>query len=79
MSEQRGKQMARPARRQPRFTAFLFSGGVLGLVCGLFLSLVGPVDPRYDSSATLGFLGLIGTGLGVLLGGLVAVLFDRRR
>jgi hypothetical protein len=41
--------------------------------------LVGPVDTSYDPSAVLGFLGLIFAGLGVLVGGIVAVLLDWRR
>jgi len=47
-------------------------------VIGFFLSVIGPVDARYDGSATLGFLGLIFAGVGALAGGLVAVLLDRR-
>ena len=58
VSQQPRKQLARPARRQPRFIAFLFTGGLLGLLVGLFLSLAGPADTRYDSAAALGFLGL---------------------
>ena len=78
MSQQPRKQLARPARRQPRFIAFLFTGGLLGLLVGLFLSLAGPADTRYDSAAALGFLALIGAALGALAGGVIAVLLDRR-
>ena len=49
-----------------------------GLLMGFFLSVIGPVDVRYDGSAALGFLGLIGAGLGVLAGGIIAVLLDKR-
>ena len=66
------------ARRSPRFTAFLITGGTLGLLIGFFLSLVGHPDTRYDASAALGLLGLICAGLGALVGGIVAVLLDRR-
>jgi len=66
------------ARRSPRFTAFLITGGTLGLLIGFFLSLVGHPDARYDASAALGLLGLICAGLGALVGGIVAVLLDRR-
>jgi len=65
-------------RRSPRFTSFLITGGVVGLLIGVFLSLVGHPDTRYDASAALGFLGLICAGLGMLVGGVVAVLLDRR-
>jgi len=56
----------------------LITGGILGLLIGFFLSLVGHPDTRYDASAALGLLGLICAGLGALVGGIVAVLLDRR-
>ena len=58
--------------------AFLISGGLIGLIIGLFLSAFGPAAISYDVSATLGFLGLIFAGLGVLVAGIIAVLLDRR-
>ena len=61
-------QQPRKVGRTPRFPAFLLSGALVGLVIGLFLSVSGPGDARYDASAVLGFLGLIGAGLGVLVG-----------
>ena len=73
MSQQPGK-----VRKRPNFTAFLLTGGLAGLLIGFFLSVIGPADARYDASAVLGFLGLIFAGLGVLAGGLLAVLLDRR-
>jgi ethanolamine transporter EutH len=73
VSQQPGK-----VRKRPNFTAFLLTGALAGLLIGFFLSVVGPADARYDASAVLGFLGLIFTGLGVLAGGLLAVLLDRR-
>lgn len=73
VSQQPGK-----ARRSPRFTAFLLTGGIVGLLIGLFLSVNGHPDNRYDAAAVLGFLGLICAGLGVLAGGIIAVLLDRR-
>jgi hypothetical protein len=65
-------------RRTPNVTAFLLTGGLVGLVGGLLVSAFGNSDPRYDATAAMGFIGLICAGLGVLLGGLVAVLLDRR-
>lgn len=65
-------------RRSPRFTRFLISGGLVGLLVGLLTSLVGHPDTRYDAVAALGFLGLIGALLGVLVGGIIAVLLDKR-
>jgi hypothetical protein len=72
-------QQPRKVRRRPKFAAFLLSGGLLGLLIGLFLSVSGPVDAGYDPSAVLGFLGLVGAALGALVGGVIAVLIDRGR
>jgi len=71
-------QLPPKVRRTPNFTTFLLTGGILGLLVGLFLSVFGPGDLSYDGSSALGFLGLIGTGLGVLAGGLLAVLLEKR-
>jgi hypothetical protein len=71
-------QQPRKVRRQPNFTAFLITGGLVGLLAGFFLSVSGPADAGYDASAVLGFLGLICAGLGVLVGGIIAVLLDKR-
>ena len=81
VSHQPDKQAAstaRTARRQPRFAAFLISGALLGLLLGFVLSAIGPADARYDASAALGLLGLIFAGLGALLGGVIAVLLEKR-
>ena len=71
-------QPPQKVRRTPNFTAFLLTGGLLGFLAGFLLSVFGPGDPGYDGSSALGFLGLIGAGLGLLAGGLVAVLLDKR-
>ena len=67
-----------PHLKTPRFRAFLVTGGLAGLVLGVFLGVSGPEDPRYETSAAAGFLGLLCAALGLLAGGLVAVLLDRR-
>lgn len=71
-------QQPRKVPRTPNFPAFLISGGLVGLLIGFFVSVFGPAADRYDASATLGFLGLICAGLGVLVGGIIAVLLDKR-
>ncbi|MDQ1481945.1 MAG: hypothetical protein QOF35_21 [Actinomycetota bacterium] len=67
------------AGRRPNFSAFLLTGGAVGLLVGIFLGLVGPAAPRYDASAGMGLLGVIFAGIGVLVGGVIAVLIDKRR
>jgi hypothetical protein len=71
-------QQRRKVRRKPNFLAFLISGGLVGLLIGFAVSVFGPADGRYGASATLGFLGLIFAGLGVLVAGIIAVLLDNR-
>ena len=39
---------------------------------------MGHDDSRYDAPAALAFFGLIGAAFGVLVGGIVAVLLDRK-
>jgi hypothetical protein len=72
------RQQSGQVRRSPRFFAFLLTGGLAGLLIGFFLNVIGPVDSRYDASSELGFLGLIFAGLGALVGGIVAVLLEKR-
>jgi len=78
VSQQPRRQRSGRVRRTPRFFSFLLTGGLAGLLIGLLLNVVGPVDARYDASAALGFLGLIFAGLGALVGGIVAVLLEKR-
>ena len=68
----------RRARRAPKIGPFLLTGGLLGLVAGLVISALGPATNRYGAMGELGFLGLGCAALGVLLGGIVFVLLDRR-
>ncbi|MDQ1538355.1 MAG: hypothetical protein QOE58_2748 [Actinomycetota bacterium] len=71
-------QEPRRIGRQPNFTAFLFTGGLVGLLVGILVSVFGRTDSRYEASVAMGFFGLISAGLGVLVAGVVAVLLDRR-
>jgi len=70
-------QHPRKVRRTPRFAAFLATGGGVGLLVGILVGILGPTSTTYDSSAALGFVGLICALLGVLVGGVIAVLFDK--
>jgi ABC-type uncharacterized transport system permease subunit len=65
-------------RKKLNFWAFLVSGGLVGLLVGFLLSVLGNPDPRYDAPAAMGFIGLICAALGVLGGGIIAVLLDKR-
>jgi hypothetical protein len=71
-------QQPRPVRRAPRIGPFLISGGLLGFVVGLLLSVFGPETATYSLGRAVGFLGLGCAAIGVLLAGLVYVLLDRR-
>ncbi len=66
-------------RRLPNFKRFLVTGAVLGFVLGLVVASAGAPTPNYDASSAVGYLGVMGAGLGMLLAGFVAVLLDRRR
>ena len=73
-------------RRAPKFSVFLLVGAVLGLVVALILTFAfdgtAGVSPntgiQYSQAQVFGFLALICVTIGVLLGGLVALVFDRR-
>jgi hypothetical protein len=91
-SEAELEQIAEPAtvRRAPRYGAFLVAGGVLGLVAGIALAvLTGPDSPvRSTGGGFLPFLdgqgavrtvmGVTGAVVGVVVGGLLALVADRR-
>ena len=65
-------------RRAANIPAFLLTGGVVGLVLGVLATVLGNDDGRYSTAAAVGFFGLIGTAFGVLVGGIVGVLLDRK-
>jgi hypothetical protein len=44
----------------------------------VLLAVMGHADSRYNLPAELAFFGLIGAAFGVLVGGIVAVLLDRK-
>lgn len=85
-------QVAEPAtvRRAPKFGAFLVTGGLVGLVLGVLAALATSADspivstgggflPFLDGQgAVRTVLGVAGAVLGVMVGGLLAVVADRR-
>ncbi|MGH8892748.1 MAG: hypothetical protein ACRDWY_05495 [Actinomycetes bacterium] len=67
-----------PTRRTPRYLRFLGTGGAVGLLSAAVLVLVrGDLVER--PSVLFFYLALVLTGLGALLGALVAVLVEARR
>ena len=73
-------------RRAPKFSVFVLVGAALGLLVALILTFAfdgtAQVSPntgvQYSQGQVFGFLALICITVGVLLGGLVALAFDRR-
>jgi hypothetical protein len=65
-------------RRAANIPAFLLTGGVIGLVLGVLAGMFGNDDARYGAGAAVAYLGLGGAALGVLAGGILAVLLDRK-
>ena len=68
-----------PVRRAPRYGAFLLTGGIVGVVVAVVAGLAGPGDPGQSRGPLIGYLAVLLGLLGALLGGVVALLLDRRR
>lgn len=72
-------------RRSPRYGAFFVAGGLVGVLAAVVLTLAfaGSQDKSdytgvvYSTEQVLGFVALICIPVGLALGGLVALLFDR--
>ncbi len=74
--------MNEPPRRIPNFKRFLITGGVVGLIVGVVLSVLSDSAPGYDSRTEILYLAALGVFLGIGVFGLIAVLIDawlRRR
>ena len=65
-------------RRNPRYSAFLVTGAVVGVFAAAVLVL-GPGAGVDDRTRLLTYLVALLGGIGALLGGLVAVLIEARR
>ncbi|HEX3002851.1 MAG TPA: hypothetical protein VHO27_01460 [Angustibacter sp.] len=66
-----------PVRRHPRYSAFLLTGGVVGVVVAVVAGLAGSAGQ--SRGALIGYLAVLLGLLGALLGGVVALVLDRRR
>jgi ABC-type Fe3+-siderophore transport system permease subunit len=71
-------------RRAPKFGVFLLLGAALGVFVAMILtfSFNGTADPSasgvmYGQMQVFGFLALVGVAVGLLVGGAVALIFDR--
>ncbi|SFR89745.1 hypothetical protein SAMN04487846_0379 [Microbacterium sp. cf046] len=72
-------------RRSPKYAVFLAAGAGLGILVALILTFffngTGEVSPNtglvYSQSQVFGFLALICITVGVVLGGVIALLLDR--
>ncbi|GAB3604716.1 hypothetical protein GCM10027413_01250 [Conyzicola nivalis] len=64
-------------RRAPKYPAFMIVGGGIGAIITFILTASFPVDPQVGFGALFGYFALYGVTGGVLVGALLALLFDR--
>ncbi len=65
-------------RRAPKISVFLVVGALIGFLATLVLTSLFPVDPEVGFAASLGYFSLYGVPLGVVVGAVIALAFDRR-
>ena len=76
MSEPQRQQVR--VRRSPKVGVFLLVGAIVGVVAAIVLVSVTPQDPEIPTAQAVGFLAVLLAPVGALVGGLVALLLDRR-
>ena len=64
-------------RRAPKYPAFMIVGGGIGAIVTFVLTALFPVDPKVGFAALFGFFALYGVTAGVLVGAVLALVFDR--
>jgi hypothetical protein len=64
-------------RRAPKFSVFLVLGALVGIFVSLVLTAAYPIDPTVGFGPTFGYFAIYGFVGGLLLGSLVALIFDR--
>jgi multisubunit Na+/H+ antiporter MnhB subunit len=64
-------------RRAPKFSVFLVLGALVGVLVSLILTASFPIDKSVGFGATFGYFAIYGFVGGILLGSIVALIFDR--
>lgn len=64
-------------RRAPKFSVFLVLGALVGVFVSLVLTASFPIDPKVGFGPTFGYFAIYGFIGGILLGCIVALIFDR--
>jgi hypothetical protein len=64
-------------RRAPKFSVFVVLGAVVGIFVALILTASFPIDPTVGFGPIFGYFAIYGFVGGILLGCLVALIFDR--
>jgi hypothetical protein len=64
-------------RRAPKFSVFLVLGALIGVLVSLILTASFPIDPAVGFGPTFGYFAIYGLVGGILLGSIVALIFDR--
>jgi hypothetical protein len=64
-------------RRAPKFSVFVVLGAVAGVLVALILTASFPIDPSVGFGPIFGYFAIYGFVGGILVGSLVALIFDR--
>jgi hypothetical protein len=64
-------------RRAPKFSVFVVLGALVGIFVSLILTASFPIDKTVGFAATFGYFAIYGFVGGILLGAIVALIFDR--
>jgi hypothetical protein len=64
-------------RRAPKFSVFVVIGALLGVFVSLVLTASFPIDPAVGFGPTFGYFAIYGFVGGILVGCIVALIFDR--
>ncbi len=64
-------------RRAPKFSVFVVLGAIVGILVALILTASFPIDPTVGFGPIFGYFAIYGFVGGILVGSLVALIFDR--